>query len=257
MSEDNQVAGIGHNLPPNDSVLLQEALQEKTFALRSRHDELLAAVERIPAECADDETAGKIGDMIKMITACHKSFETQRVGEKEPYLTLGRTVDGFYKKFTEGLEGAKKRATKPLDAYLQKKAEEKRAAEREAARLQRIEADRLAREAEELAQANMTQASDATLKEAVKMDEQATKSDKLADARPAELARTRGDYGSLATLRTTWVGEIVEKSAVDLEALRPFISEDVLQKLINAAVRAGFRELRGVKIYEKSEAQVR
>ena len=103
----------------------------------------------------------------------------------------------------------------------------------------------------------MTQASDATLKEAVKMDEQAAKSDKLADARPAELARTRGDYGSLATLRTTWVGEIVDKSAVDLEALRPFISEDVLQKLINAAVRAGFRELRGVKIYEKSEAQVR
>jgi hypothetical protein len=61
----------------------------------------------------------------------------------------------------------------------------------------------------------------------------------------------------LATLRTVWVGEIVDKKAVDLESLRPFMSDDVLQKLVNAAVKAGFRELRGVKIFERSDAMVR
>ena len=253
----NEPEPIGHNNPPSDQTLLQEFLENKTAGLRQRYEELLAASDRIPATCEDDETAGKLGDMVKLISACHKSFEGQRVSEKEPYLTLSRTVDGFFKKFTENLDTAKKKVSRPLEMYLKRKEDERRAAAMEAARLQREEADRLAREAAELAQANMAKASEETLNEAVRVEAQAIKSDKLAEAKPAELARTRGDYGSLATLRTVWVGEIVDKSAVDLDALRPFMSEDVLQKLVNAAVKAGFRELRGVKIYQQSTAQVR
>lgn len=248
---------IGHNQAPDDQVLLQERLNDSTAELRNRHDELIAAVERIPEECNDDETAGKISDMIKLITACSKSFETKRVGEKEPFLTLSRSVDGFFKKFTENLDGAKRKASRPLEVYLKRKEDERRRAAEEAARVQREEAERLAREAELLAKANMPEASNDVLGEAVRVEEQAQKAEKQAEAKPAELARTRGDYGSLATLRTTWVGEIVDKKELDLEALRPFMSDDVLQKLVNAAVKAGFKELRGVKIYQKSEATVR
>ena len=253
----HEVAGLGHNKPPSEQEQTRDFLAEKTVELQRRYNDLIEAVDRAPTECSDDETAGKLADMVKLLTACHKSFEAQRVAEKEPFLTECRSVDGFFKKFTESLDNARKKVTRPLDTYLLRKAEEKRAAEREAARKQREEADRLAREAEELRLANMTQASDDTLKQAVRMDEQAEKSEKQAEARPAELARTRGDYGSLATLRTVWVGQIVDKNAVDLEALRPFMSDDVLQKLINAAVRAGFREIRGVKIFEQSSAQVK
>ena len=247
----------GDNFPPNNPQLLQERLSEETIDLRSRHDELLAAVDRIPTECNDDETAGKISDMIKLITACSKSFETKRVGEKEPFLTLSRSVDGFFKKFTENLDRAKRKASRPLEVYLKRKEDERRRAAEESARLQREEAESLAREAQMLAQANMPEASEQALGEAVRAEEQAQKADKQAEARPAELARTRGDYGSLATLRTTWVGEIVDKKSLDLDVLRPFMSDDVLQKLVNAAIKAGFRDIRGVKIFERSEAMVR
>ena len=250
-------AAMGHNNPPSDQALLQDFLNDKTATLRNRYDELIAAADRIPTSCDDDETAGKLSDMIKLITACSKTFETQRVGEKEPYLTLSRTVDGFFKRFTEGLDGAKRKVSRPLEMYLKRKEDERRAAALEAARIQREEAARLAREAEELAQANMPKASDESLNEAVRVEEQAQKSEKLAEAKPAELARTRGDYGSLATLRTVWVGEIIDRAALDKEMLWAYLPTDALQKAVNAAVRAGVRELRGAKIYEQSTAQVR
>lgn len=257
MSEGTEAATIGHNNPPSDQALLQEFLQDKTSQLRTRYQELIDGMARMPAVVDDEEMAGKFADMIKLVTANIKAFETMRVGEKEPYLTLSRTVDGYFKKFTDQLDQARKTATKPLEAFLRKREDEKRAAAQEAARVERENSERLAREAEELAKANMPKAAEETLKEAVRESNQADKSEKLADAKPAELARLRGDYGGLATLRTTWVGEIIDKKAVDLEALRPFISEDVMQKLINAAVKAGFRDIAGVKIYERSDAQVR
>ncbi len=248
---------IGGNNPPNPQGLLQEKLLESTMELRNRYDELIEALPRVPAQCDDDETAGKMGDFVKLLTSCQKAFETKRVGEKEPYLSLSRSVDGFFKKYTETLETSAKKISDSLGVYLRRKEAERRKQAEEAARLQREESERLAREAEMLAKANMPEASNDALGEAVRAEELAQKSEKQAEAKPAELAHTRGDYGSLATLRTVWVGEIVDKKAVDLESLRPFMSDDVLQKLVNAAVKAGFRELRGVKIFERSDAMVR
>lgn len=253
----NDVANIGHNNPPADDVLLLELLQEKTSVLRTRYHELIEGATRIPAVCDDDEMAGRITDMIRLIKACRKTFETLREGEKEPYLTLGRTVDGYFKKFTETMDDTVRKATKPLDAYLKKKEDEKREALRQEAIRQREESERKAREAAELEAANMPQAAKEVMQEAVREADRAEKTEKQAEARPAELARTRADYGGLATLRTVWVGQIVEKSELDLNALRPFMSDDVLQKLVNAAVKAGFREIKGCKIFEQSSAQVK
>lgn len=256
-NEANPRAVRGSNHPPSDAELLQASLNEKTEQLQDRYTSLCQAVERMPEKCEDDATAGKIGDMIKLISACSKSFETMRVGEKEPFLNLSRSVDGFFKKFTEGLDFSKKKANKPLEVYLLRKAEEKRAAERAAALAQRAEAERLEAEARALEAANMQKPSEDALKEAVRMDEQATKSEKASEAKPAELARTRGDYGSLATLRTTWVGEIVDRRELDLAAIAPFLGLDVLQKAVNAFVKSGGRDLRGAKIFEQSTAMVK
>lgn len=257
-SHDEEItAGIGHNNPPNDQAVVTEKLDEKTSELRQRHDSLLAAIQRMPTSVEDDEMAGKFADMIKQISACSKSLEGMRVAEKEPYMTLSRVVDGYFKKFTDSLDTAKRTATRPLEAYLRRKEEARREAEREAARVAREESARLQREAAELERANMPDLANRTISDAVRADEVAAEAEKLSEAKPADLARTRGDYGSLATLRTVWVGEIVDRNALPKDTLWPFLSLDVIQKAVNAYVKAGGRDLAGAKIYEQSNAQVR
>lgn len=250
-------ATIGHNNPPSDQEIVRESLETRTEDLRARHDELLAAVDRMPSSCDDDETAGKFGDMIKLITACAKSLEAKRVDEKEPYLTLSRVVDGFFKRYTDNLASAKIKVSRPLEVFLKRKEDERRRAAAEEAARQRAEAERVAAEAAALAAAKMNDLANQTMNEAIRIDEQAIKSEKLAEAKPSELARTRGDYGSLATLRTVWVGEIIDRDSLDRDSLWPYIPAEALQKAVNAFVRAGGRELRGAKIFEQSSAQVR
>ncbi len=44
----------------------------------------------------------------------------------------------------------------------------------------------------------------------------------------------------------------VDRDKIDLEALRPYISEDGLIRAVLSYIRAGGRELRGVRIYQDS-----
>ena len=72
---------------------------------------------------------------------------------------------------------------------------------------------------------------------------------------PVELAPvetvTRTEEGASAHIRKEWVGEIKDPEAVP----REFCTPDM--KLIREAVKAGKREIPGVKIYEKSTTVIR
>lgn len=247
---------LGHNNPPSDEEALRSSLAERNAKLLERADKLTEAVERIPAECLDDTTAGNIGDTIKMIMDAHKALEAQRVNEKAPYLKLERAVDGFFKVTLDRLMQAKQKAQKPLDVWMQKKAEEER-------QRRLAEADRLRKEAEAKAaqaiaeeQARMQAQAETTFVDARVTDEKAQAMQQAAQAKPAELAKTRG-MGSLTSLRTRWVGEVLDTKTLDLEALRPHLHPEALQKAVNSFVAAGGRNLRGASIYEKTESVVR
>jgi hypothetical protein len=73
----------------------------------------------------------------------------------------------------------------------------------------------------------------------------------------AELSRSRGDYGSVASLRTYWDFADLERAALDLETLRSHLPQDALEKAVRSYVKAGGRELRGVRIFENTQAAVR
>ena len=73
----------------------------------------------------------------------------------------------------------------------------------------------------------------------------------------SRLANARGVSGAVATLRTRWVGEIVDMQAIDLNLLKRFLRPEDLQKALNAFVSSGGRELAGAKIYEKTESTIR
>lgn len=253
----NDIAKMGDNLPPNDAQVLQDTLSDKHREILDGAQRLIEAADRVPEAITDDLMAGKAADYIKMVTGSRKNLESQRIGEKEPYLNLGRAVDGFFKRPIDALDGVKNKVQKRLDTWLKHKAEEER-------RRRMAEAAELTRKAEEEAQAaamlernNLRPMADKMIEQATVTEQAATVVAESAKARPAEMAQSRGSSGAMASLRTRWVGEVVSMTELDLVTLKPFLNPEAIQKALNLFVQAGGRELRGAKIYEKSEAVVR
>jgi hypothetical protein len=253
--------GIGDNSPPPEIEILRERLSDSNVTLLARRDELLASLPRVPAIIEDEQTCGKVADLIKLFTACAKSAEGARIAAKEPFLESGRAVDGFFKQIIDPLTKAKITIETKLTAYQRiQVAEERRRREAEEQR-QREEASRLAREAAEQAALMRSQTD---LDAAVSADElarqaaaDAERAAKAAAVKPAELSRARGDFGAVASLRTWWDMRDLDRDVVDLEALRPHIALDAIEKAVRSFIRAGGRKLRGAAIFENTTSQVR
>jgi hypothetical protein len=137
-----------------------------------------------------------------------------------------------------------------------KAAEARRAAEEEARRA-RAEADRLAAEAlaREVA-AKPSAPAAPVLDRAIEAEARAAVADAIAAAKPADLSRTRGDYGAVASLRTTWEYEVTDFNAVP----RQFLVVNDLG--IRAHIRTRAKDqppspIAGIKFIEKSTAVVR
>ena len=254
---------IGHNMPPSDAELLRERLAIANEDLLNRHNELIAASGRAPDSINDEETAKRFTDTIKMLTACKKSIEGRRVEEKEPYLTLERSVDGFFKPLTEQVDKAKARLEKVLGVWLKKKADEEKRRREEEAAAARAEAERLAAEAAALDEAKMQQAADNALADAAIAEQQATQADRSAQERAAKMASVHGDYGSRSSLRSYKVATILSRAKLDLNALRPHFSEGSLQVALNAWMNANWKDnleapaLAGASFTIETKAQVR
>ncbi|MGE0726394.1 MAG: hypothetical protein AB7O45_18620 [Alphaproteobacteria bacterium] len=253
---------IGHNAPPDPLAILRDNLAEKAGPLLARRREIEGRLPNVPERIDSDETAGKVADFVRLIAAAHKSAEGMRVAEKEPHLAAGRTVDGFFKaELTDPLERAKRSLEPRLTDWQRRKAEAERARRLAEEQKAREEAERAAAAARAAAD---TLASDADLPAAIAAEESAAlaaadaeAAARAAAAKSAELSRTRGDMGAVASLREAWVGEIEDRAALDLEALRPYLPMDALQKAVNAYVRAGGRGLRGARIFKSATTVVR
>lgn len=261
IGETRRDGGIGHNDPPDEIAALRERLETTSDALLRRRDELLAASSRVPAAIDDEETCGKVADYIKQVAACAKAAEGARIAAKEPHLAAGRVVDGFFKAVTDPLDKLKRQIEARLTDYQRRKAEAERRRREEEARRQAAEAERARREAEAAAAAIATEAD---LVPAIGAEEQARQAAadaalaaKGAAAKPAELSRSRGDYGAVASLRTFWDFRDLDRNTVDLETLRPHLPLDAIEKAVRSYIRAGGRKLRGCEIFENTTTAVR
>ncbi len=246
---------------PTAAEMLRQNLAEKHLDLVARTDQLIAATDRAPAEIADEDTARKISDFIKQLMAAHKNAEAARVAEKEPHLEAGRVVDGWFKRLTDPLATGKKMIEGRLTIYQRKKAEAERRTREEAERQAREAAEAAAR-AQAAAEAAMRSetdlqaalAAEATAKQAAADAESAAKA---AAAKPAELSRSRGDYGAVASLRTFWDFADLDREAIDLDALRPYLATAAVEQAVRGAIKAGVRSIRGVRIFENTSTVVR
>lgn len=259
-------APLTNNPPP-----LKDRLQADHAKMAEAVAEIIAKANDLAAKTIeDDEGVSEFSDLIKDLAKYSKRVEAIRVDEKEPFLESGRVVDGFFKEFDNRL----KKASTALNAVLTRYLNEKAAREREARIRAEEEQRRIAEEArrkadEELRKAQEAEAaarkdeSERRLRAALAADQQATsqevltlRAERAAVAAPADLARTRG-ASSLATLTRSWEFEVIDLGAIPLDAIRAHIPRAAIEQAIRSFVRAGGRELAGVRIYEDSRASVR
>ena len=133
----NSVAKMGHNQPP----LEESILMDFDSALRDREG-LLARIDEMEKKadqaqpCENDDTAGRMGDFIKMASAAVKAIEEEREKLNRPLLTAQRALKGKADSYSSRANAAGAKVRALLDPYLERKERERRA---EVARLAEIE----------------------------------------------------------------------------------------------------------------------
>jgi hypothetical protein len=188
----------------------------------------------------DDFIAGHAADFAKDLKAAVNALDGTRTRIKKPVLHAQRLIDGEAKALSDRVMAAVAEVEARVTTYLRaKEAEVRRAAELEAARLA-AEAERLAAEA--LRVDGMITAETAI--EAFELAGQA-------NARALELTRTRGLGGALTALVDRWTYEVVDMAVMPRGYLMPN------DAAIRGSIKAGVRDIPGLRIFNDSKAMIR
>lgn len=233
---ETKAPGIGHNRGALswDEAIKRDA-EDAAAPHKRRADELLAAEARVPA-ALDAETVGRAADFVKQIGAATKATEEARTASKQPHLDAGKTIDATFKAVSDPLLALKKRIEGKIGDHQRRvEAEERRRREEEARRA-----------AEEAAKREKEAQTSDALDEAIELHAEAAKAKQAATVAPHDIARARGEFGSVATTRTAWKHEITDATKIPREYLMPN------DAAIKAAVKAGVREIAGVRIYQET-----
>lgn len=238
-----------HNEPPLEERIQMEfrdeLLGERPDFFR-RYDDAIAAVAR--AEVSDDETLGKAGDLDKILRACQQHIDGTHKAVKQPYLDAGRACDAEKNRLTGPVADGRAALSRKMNAYM---------AEREAAR----RAAEAARLAEERKQAELAAQAERERQAALGEDDahavSAVEVVAMAAAAPKRAEPVRSDAGATVSGKTVWNSEVEDfakafKAVKGDEKVRQAIA-DAVQRL----VRAGQREIPGVRIWSTIQAQAR
>jgi sRNA-binding protein len=270
-------------LVTNDQLLLDHAsIVDRVIAL-----EVKAAEAPDFVELGDEASQGSLQDLIKLIDAESKLIEARRETTKEPFLSASRVVDGFFKTLADPKGKAQGRldnirrvlARTATDFLNRKRAHEQALREAEAKKKrdeeERLRQEQIKREEEAAKLRERNRPTAATEKEtqasvAGHMAEAAGASaielEQSANAKAADLARTRSDAGSLGTLNEFWAYEIVDFDAIEPDAIWDFIPRGDKEKAIKAYMRihapkeaptTPWNPLRGVNFFRTTRGQFR
>lgn len=140
----------GHNHPVIECPKVDDIradLLARFPELAQRRDELLATAATIPdpIPAGNEELAKKVSDFLAMCRKFIKVVNGHRESEKAPYLAGGEAVDGFFKAgLSNDVEAKGKKIRAAELVYIDAKATKEKLEREEAARVARLEADRLA-----------------------------------------------------------------------------------------------------------------
>lgn len=255
-----------------------ERLDEIKNARQAAIDPFVIAAKSITIENGEDAEGAT--EVLAEIQRRKKSLEAERTHLVGPINEAKSRVQNLFNKLKAPLDEAREILEPKLLAF--QDAEDRRIAaenaqrerelrEKQRAEQARIDAERAqaavkAKQAADDAMAasqKLSEGDDAdTEAEAIAAADAARKAADELDAkrqeRPAfelaereEVKTTVQTSSGSATRRKSWVGEVADESAIPREFMK------VDQTKINAAIKAGAREIAGVKIYEKSSLAVK
>ena len=288
-----EIPAAGRNVEISDNnpplICLDQLFLDHASAVeRVGELETKAAAQPGFVELGDDQTQGALQDVIKEIDKETKILESRREATKVPFLEAGRIIDGFFKSLTDPKGKRQGRLDKARDVlarvatdYLRRKdAAERAKREAEARRLRQIEEDQRAEqrrceeEAERLrakhrpgAAVEKETLADVAGHQAEATNAAAIEAEQAANAKPADLARTRSDDGgSLGTLIESWDMNITAFDDLEPERLWPYIGRAEKEKAIRSYMRANapkekttepWQPLRGVNFFRTTKGNYR
>lgn len=230
------------NQPPlEERVAMEFEDQLRDAKLLERIQEITESGGRVPE--ITGAIAGRVGDLIRMGRECRKAVEDHRETNNRPLLTAQRALkaraDTLLKPMDDVLQDVKRR----LDAFVFEEDRKRRDAQRLA-----DEEARKAREAAEAARAKAEEAGEPV----------ADIPAPVIEAPQIQAPTVRGDLGTCVSTRTVWKHEIT----CPIKSLPKAILEnaqvvEAINKVIAAQVRAGTREIKGVRIWDEPVANVR
>lgn len=263
----NPRAVVGDNQAPDYAQRVTDQMARDYAALSESAHALLERARQTPRDLEADEDATALGLIVKELRDTFKRADAYRQAEKEPHLRSEQAVDAFFFGIMEKLarRNPRDRSQKPgaadilqgrIDDFLERKRiveeqrrQEEAAAAAKAAREAREKAEREAAEAEEKrlaaerarkpenVAARTAEAEAAEQAASTSSVEAAVAAEKAQDAhiatlaKPAEMARTRGDGVLLTQARESYT-LVVDRALLDKEALWPFFTDAEIEKAL-------------------------
>lgn len=248
------------NYDPLNEQHVREAFLQAIAPESSRAQALVEAFKRAPEAVEDETTAASMTDFAKQFGTCAKAIEAKRKDHKGRYDICGAIIQTAAKSFIDDLTKLKRQCETRLTDYQRRIAE----AERKRREEEFVKAQ------EEAAKRAAEMETETDLAQAEAAEEAARRAEREAQAKPADLTKSRGEYGSVASLRSVLAFEITNLSEINLNGLRRFFSEDDIKKAIRGLMRVNQDEIKryvkggngdayinGIRFYEDQQTRVR
>lgn len=191
---------MSDNFMPDGADPLMDRLVEQYAPLRARTDELVAALDRVPA-AIDEATIDRAAGFVKQIKAASAEAEKARKSEKDDFLQAGRKVDGFFGGLVETLKNTAAEVERRMQAFLAAKAAEERRRREEEARRAREAAEAAAAEARRIREEEerkAREAAEAERKRLAALTPKVDPAEALAAQKAAAEAAERAEQGRIA-----------------------------------------------------------
>lgn len=295
MQTENLRAVVGSNQAPAYAERVTDQMARDYEALTQGVTTLLEEARGKPVEVTTDAEALDVGSLIKRLRDADERAEAYRKAEGEPHLRAKNAVDQFFFAIRDKLGRRNKndRSAKPgaidilqarVSAFLERKRiEEQARRDREAAEQARVAREKAAEEEKAKEAAEIARLAAERARAPAKVEEKAAIAEKAEEqasvasaeatiaaeraqeahiatlAKPAEMARTRGDDGVLLTLAKESYAIMVDRSLLDMAKLAPFFTDAEVEKALRAwAKNTDFNQpMAGAEIGRKNKGVTR
>lgn len=210
-----------------NSIAITTISEQEPHYLQTQSN-LCAQAERAIINTTQD--AEKCGDLCKWVKTARTKIEADRRSITDPINQTIREINARYNRLTDPLKEAEIALRGKIKAFLVKQAQ-----------AQQLSADERALEQCQALHA----AGDALGAESALT---------IATAAPVRAQTTRGDFGSVTSLRDRWTFAVTDIAA--LAAARPDLVQ-INPVAMNKAIREGLRECEGVRIFNERTVAVR